>query len=89
MFDLAKCNIYSMYCKVKQDSKTVVRVFQSFVEIIHVSIVSSRARFRENAYIVGKWARNLCTEIRKCVPTKRNTETQDAFQKHLSDSAVK
>ena len=42
---------------------------------------SGRASFRGGAYTVRKWMRNLRTEIRKCVPTKRNTKTNDAISK--------
>ena len=42
---------------------------------------SGRASFWGDAYTVRKWTRNLRTNIRKCV--QRNSETNDAFQKHL------
>ena len=44
---------------------------------------SGRASFWGDAYTVRKWTRNLRTKLRKCVPTKRNRETNDAFQKHF------
>ena len=43
----------------------------------------------EPAYTVRKWTRNLRTKIRKCVPTKRNRETNDAFQKHSTTGFIK
>ena len=42
-----------------------------------------RASFWGDPYTLRKWTRNLYTKIRKCVPTKRNREKNDAFQKHL------
>ena len=45
---------------------------------------SGPASFWGGAYMVRKWTRNLRTKIRKCVPTKRNGETNDAFQKHFT-----
>ena len=38
-----------------------------------------RASFWGDAYTVRKWTRNLRTKIRKCVPTKRNRETNAAL----------
>ena len=42
---------------------------------------SGRASFWGDAYTARKWTTNLRTKIQKCVPTKRNRETNDAFQK--------
>ena len=47
-----------------------------------VAVSSGRASFW-GACVHRKWKRNLRTKIRKCVTTKRNRETNDAFQKHL------
>ena len=49
-----------------------------------LTIDSGRASFWGDAYTVRKWTRNLrMYKIRKCVPTRRNRETNDAFQKHF------
>ena len=61
----------------------------SFPEITATALIqvntvcSGRASFQGDAYTVHKWTRNLCTEIWKCVPTKRDRETNNALLKHL------
>ena len=45
--------------------------------------LSLAQRSRQLVRGMRKWTRNLRTKIRKCVPTKRNRERNDAFQKYL------
>ena len=50
---------------------------------------SARASFWGDAYTVRKWTINLRTKIRKCVPTKRNRETNAAFRSTFSTKFIK
>ena len=69
-------------------SKVFMLVFQICVTTILGLLrkkleYSGCASFWGDAYTVRKWMRNLCTKIRKCIPTKRKRETNDASVKHL------
>ena len=50
---------------------------------------SARASFWGDAYTVRKWTINLRTKTGKCVPTKRNRETNAAFRSTFSTKFIK
>ena len=55
---------------------------------LHNAPSSGRASLGRDAYRHRTYVdENLCTKVRKCVPTERNIKKNVPFQKHLSDSA--
>ena len=87
---LSLCCLISLVCiwhnknawpETWMEAACMLRLLQYWTILV---FLSGRARFWEDAYIVSKWTRNQSTQIRRYVPTKRNGERNDAFQKNFS-----
>ena len=52
---------------------------QTALTFTTIILFSGCSSFWGDAYTVRKWMRNLCTKIRKCVPTKQMTHFKSTF----------